>query len=169
MEEGNKRTYGNHVVQYSPEYSFCAGCTSCEVVCALVHDGLVSPSYNRIFVDRDIRTMVHTILSCQQCADHPCYDKCPKKDSAMKIDENNIVWIDEENCIGCGLCARACVFTPSRINLVRSKDKTERKAKKCDMCRTRPEGPACIEWCPVRCIGESATSEQTPAEGGEVR
>jgi Fe-S-cluster-containing hydrogenase component 2 len=160
MEEGNSRTFGNHVVQYSPEFSFCAGCSSCEVVCTLVHDGLVSPTHNRIFVDRDIRTMVHTILSCQQCADHPCYDKCPKQGSAMKIDENNIVWIDEENCIGCGLCVKACVFTPPRINLVKSTDKSERKAKKCDMCRTRPEGPACIEWCPVRCIGESASSVQ---------
>lgn len=158
MEENKTRGFGNHIVQYSPDYSFCAGCTSCEVVCSLVHDGLVSPSFNRIFVERDNRSMVHTILSCQQCSDHPCYEACPKKDSAMHIDENNIVWIDEENCIGCSLCQKACIFTPSRINMVKSKDKTQRKAKKCDMCRTRSEGPACVEWCPVRCIGTSDKS-----------
>ena len=162
MEDSENRTYGNHVVQYSPDYSFCAGCTSCEVVCTLLHDGLVSPSCNRIFVSRENRSMIHTILACQQCSDHPCYDKCPKKDSAMRIDENNIVWIDEENCIGCGLCQKACVFTPSRINMVKSKDKTLRKAKKCDMCRTRDEGPACVEWCPVRCIGASDSSVAIP-------
>lgn len=157
MEE-QARTYGNHIVQYSPEYSFCAGCTSCEVVCTLTRDGLVSPSYNRIFVMRDNRSMIHTVLSCRQCSDHPCYEACPKKDEAMKIDKNNIVYIDEDMCIGCGLCAKACVFTPSRINMVKSADKSKRKAKKCDLCRARPEGPACVEWCPVRCIGLSDQS-----------
>lgn len=81
----------------------------------------------------------------------------------MIIDENNIVYIDENECIGCGLCAKACVFTPTRINFVNSTDKTKRKAKKCDLCRTRPEGPACVEWCPVRCIGTSDQSVMTPA------
>lgn len=166
VEEKQTRTYGNHIVQYSPDYSFCAGCTSCEVVCTLTHDGLVSPSYNRIFVNRDNRSMVHTVQACQHCADHPCYEKCPKKDQAMRIDENNIVFIDESHCIGCGLCMKACVFTPSRINMVKSADKTKRKAKKCDLCRTRPEGPACVEWCPVRCIGLSDNSVATPVGAG---
>ncbi|SHH94523.1 Fe-S-cluster-containing hydrogenase component 2 [Sporobacter termitidis DSM 10068] len=164
MEANGSRTYLNHVVQYSPEYSFCAGCTSCEVVCTLVHDGLVSPSHSRIFVDRDARTMVHTILSCQHCADHPCYDSCPKKGAAMKLDENGIVYIDESQCVGCGLCVKACVFTPPRINFVRSADKEKRKARKCDLCRTRPEGPACVEWCPVRCIGLSESSVAAPLQ-----
>lgn len=73
----------------------------------------------------------------------------------MCIDENNIVYINEKECVGCGLCRKACVFEPSRINMVISDDKKQRKAKKCDMCRTRPEGPACIQWCPVKCIGMS--------------
>ena len=155
MENKVSRTYGNHIVQYPMDYSLCAGCTTCEIVCTLTHDGLVSPSYNRIFVDRGTRSMVHHILSCQHCSDHPCYDACPKKDKAMCIDENNIVYINEDECVGCGLCQKACAFTPSRINMVKSEDKKQRKAKKCDLCRTRPEGPACVQWCPVKCIGLS--------------
>lgn len=155
MESDEKRSYGNHIVQYPMDYSLCAGCTTCEIVCTLTHDGLVSPSYNRIFVDRGTRSMVHTILSCQHCSDHPCYNACPKKDKAMCIDENNIVYINENECVGCGLCRKACVFEPSRINMVISDDKKQRKAKKCDMCRTRSEGPACVQWCPVKCIGMS--------------
>ena len=27
--------YGNHVVQYSPEYSLCAGCETCSIMCGL--------------------------------------------------------------------------------------------------------------------------------------
>jgi Fe-S-cluster-containing dehydrogenase component len=89
------------------------------------------------------------------CDDHPCYEKCPKKDKAMLIDDSGIVYINEDECIGCGLCVKACPYGPPRINMVKSKDKKQRKAKKCDLCRNRPEGPACVEWCPVRCIGVS--------------
>ncbi len=163
MKQSQDRTYGRHIVQYAPDYSFCAGCTSCEVVCTLTHEGYVSPSCSRLFVERDNRSMVHTILTCQHCSDHPCYDACPKKDKAMKIDENNIVYIVEDECIGCGLCQKACVFDPPRINLVKSKDRSKNKAKKCDMCRTRPEGPACVQWCPVRCIGISDDPVPVPA------
>lgn len=147
--------YGRHIIQYPKEYSLCAGCTSCELVCSLLHDGLAGPQYNRIFLERVEPEMMHVIHACMHCVDHPCYAKCPKKDVAMKIDENGIVYIIEDECIGCGLCIKACTFTPARINFVESKDKKQRKAKKCDLCRTRPEGPACIEWCPVRCIGMS--------------
>ena len=73
----------------------------------------------------------------------------------MRIDENNIVYVNEEECIGCGLCAKACVMTPARISIVKDPDKKKRKAKKCDLCRTRTEGPACVQYCPSRCLGLS--------------
>lgn len=151
-------TYGRHIVKGPVEYSLCTGCTSCEMVCSLLHEGAVSPSCNRIFLQPGpTKTMIHDVLTCQQCLDHPCYEACPLKGSAMCIDENGIVYIDEERCIGCGLCQKACKFEPSRINMVKSRDKTKRKAKKCDLCRQRPEGPACVEYCPARCLAVSDT------------
>ncbi len=160
MDDNKKTTemYGRHIIQYSPEYSLCAGCTTCEIMCSLEHDGVVGPRYNRIFLERGTVSMIHTIHACQHCADHPCYDVCPRQDEAMCIDEEGIVYIVDKDCIGCGLCIKACKFDPPRINIVKSKDKTKRKAKKCDLCRNRPEGPACIEFCPVRCIGLSNQS-----------
>jgi len=149
------RALGRHIVQSPPEVSFCAGCSACEIVCSLVHDGVVGHAYSRIFVNKGTRSMVSTIYSCQHCLDHPCYEACPRKDQAMCLDENGIVYINEEHCIGCKRCIKACVFDPPRINYVHSKDKTKRKAKKCDLCRTRPEGPACIEFCQVSCLGLS--------------
>ena len=147
-----KRTYGKRVAQTPHDYSFCAGCMSCELICALVHDGVTGPSRRRLSVQRDIRKMTHTVLTCQHCADHPCYDKCPKKGEAMKLDENGVVYINEDECIGCGLCASACVFAPPRIMYIKDQPKEIRKARKCDMCRMRQEGPACVQWCPVRCL-----------------
>jgi len=154
------RAAGRRIVQTAADVSFCAGCASCEVVCSLVRDGVVSPAYNRIFVEKDTRTMFFTVHSCQHCLDHPCYDKCPKKGEAMSIDADGIVYIDAEKCIGCGLCIKGCAMSPPRINIVKSADKALRKAKKCDLCRGREKGPACVEWCPVRCIkvsGEEAS------------
>jgi Fe-S-cluster-containing hydrogenase component 2 len=151
-----KRTFKPHIVQSPPETSLCTGCSTCEIVCSLIHEGCVSPSFSRIFVERKNRTMVHSVLSCRQCADHPCYDRCPKKDSAMCIDEKGIIYINEDKCIGCGLCVKACVFDPPRINFVKAEDKQLRKAKKCDLCKDRPEGPACVQWCPVRCLSLSS-------------
>jgi Fe-S-cluster-containing hydrogenase component 2 len=78
MEDKTERTYGNHIVQYAPDYSFCAGCTSCEVVCALTHDGLVSPCYTGYCQQGQQDDGTYGI-ACQHCSDHPCYDACRKK------------------------------------------------------------------------------------------
>ena len=66
--------------------------------------------------------------------------------------------VNEDVCIGCGLCARHCKFQPSRIAMKRDKVRKQWKAVKCDLCRDNPEGPQCIKWCPVRCIGLSRDS-----------
>lgn len=149
--------YGNHIIQYAREYSVCTGCHSCEIMCALSHSEPAGPANGRIQIELDsVSSMVYTVMACQHCADHPCYEKCPKKDKAMCLDKDkNIAYINEENCIGCGLCVKACKFTPSRIKLVKVPDKKKRKAKKCDLCRNRPEGPICLEHCSAQCIGLS--------------
>ena len=155
---GALEEYGNHIVQYSPEYSLCTGCETCSILCGLSHEGFTGPGNSRIRIDLGTRSMIHRVLACQQCSDHPCYDACPKKGAAMKIDDNGIVYIDEVSCIGCGLCARHCKFQPSRIAMKRDKVRKQWKAVKCDLCRDNPEGPQCIKWCPVRCIGLSRDS-----------
>ncbi|MBR6950118.1 MAG: 4Fe-4S dicluster domain-containing protein [Oscillospiraceae bacterium] len=160
---GQEFSCGDHIVQYSPEYSFCTGCVSCTIVCGLSHEGVTGRSNSRIQVDLDARSMVHTVLACQQCADRPCYEACPKKDSAMCVDpETGVVYVDEENCIGCGKCMRACRFTPSRISMKRDRDRKKWKAVKCDLCRGNPDGPQCIRWCPVQCLGLSSGSVLLP-------
>lgn len=152
----SKEDFGKHIVKCPPEYSMCTGCASCEMVCSMVHDQLVSPSYNRIFLQLGpTTTMIHDVFTCMQCADHPCYEACPLKDKAMCINEKGIVIVKEEECIGCGKCRQACKFTPPRINIVKSKDKTKRKAKKCDLCSERAEGPSCVQYCPARCLALS--------------
>lgn len=148
MQEGK---YGVHIVQTAMEDSLCLGCEGCEVLCGFARDGLSGLKRGGIQVKRgDLRSIVHEILVCQQCSDHPCYNACPKKDDAMCLDERGIVYINEETCIGCGRCMKACTFTPSRIVLVKTGKK--RVCRKCDLCRTRAEGPLCIAQCPAFCL-----------------
>jgi Fe-S-cluster-containing hydrogenase component 2 len=155
--EHERNGYGSHVVQYPKEYSMCTGCKSCEIVCSLVHNGEVRISNRRITCELGNPLIpVHTIQSCLHCEDHPCYDACPKQGEAMHLDaETNIVYVDEARCIGCRLCQKACRFEPSRIVMTADKKAKDRRAKKCDLCRTRPEGPACVQWCPALAIGLS--------------
>jgi len=168
----DRTKFCEHIVQYPPEVSVCVGCNACEIVCALIHEGKTGPMLRRIFLERNTILMEHTVYTCQQCVDHPCYEKCPKKGEAMKIDEDGIVYIDPEFCIGCRLCIKACPFEPKRINF----DKASKKAVKCDLCRNRPEGPACVEYCQVRCIGKISDPlpppppppPAPPDEGGET-
>ena len=155
--------YGNHIVQYSPEYSLCTGCVSCTIMCGLTHEGFTGRGNSRIQVVLGTRSLIHHIAACQQCLDHPCYEACPTQDDAMCIDpETGIVYIDEEHCVGCGACQRSCKFTPSRISMKMDHDRRKWKAVKCDLCRGNPEGPQCIKWCPVQCLGLSDESQLCP-------
>jgi protein NrfC len=72
--------------------------------------------------------------------------------------------VDTEKCTGCGLCVKACPYTPCmlmRFEVINSEGKKRRKQMKCDLCADTPfwdekGGPkgnqACIEVCPVGAI-----------------
>ena len=145
--------YGAHVVQYPPEYSVCTGCKSCQLLCSLKQDGVTGPQHGGIRVQHgELDHMYHTVLACLHCTDHPCYEACPKKDIAMCLDaETNIVFINQKECVGCGACCKACKCEPSRV----IRDNNNRKAKKCDLCRDRDQGPLCVRYCPARVLGIS--------------
>ncbi len=154
---------GRHIIQWDPDISLCTGCGACEIVCSLIHEGVSGSRSRRIFFEHDSVQLMHKVYACQQCLDHPCYNACPKKDSAMCIDpETDIVYVNQDACIGCGLCVRACPFEPKRLQLNRNK-----KAVKCDLCRGRENGPACIEYC--QCLAIGMSDDEPPVPGVIVK
>jgi Fe-S-cluster-containing hydrogenase component 2 len=135
------------IMEVPHEQSVCAGCGTCELMCALVHEGDAGPMHQRIWVDRNEFRGFPTITPCHQCDAPECYFACPT--GALKIDpKTKARYIDEKECKGCLACKEACAYEPSRINYDAAKD----IAIKCDLCKDRAEGPACVEFCPQQAI-----------------
>lgn len=148
----------------------CIGCRTCEIACVSAH------SDNNIFLAEGevgftprlevIKTeKVTTPIQCRQCKNAQCIKACPN--GTLSYDENGIVIVNEETCIACKKCVVACPFGAMTIGPV-YKDgekvlqaklktgegslKTKMVAVKCDTCKGREGGPACIEKCPTEAL-----------------
>ena len=95
--------------------------------------------------------LIHFPKSCLHCEDAPCVTVCPTGASYKRV-EDGIVLVNEDHCIGCGLCAWACPYG------AREMDAAEKVMKKCTLCVDRiynenlpPEDrePACVRTCPA--------------------
>ena len=147
----------------------CSGCMSCMMACTLAHEGRVDLTHARIqikkhvfgtYPDDDIEQYV-----CKQCADAPCVAACPTE--ALVVDpETGVRAIDEQKCIGCKLCMKACKYEPSRIVY----DFDRRIALKCDLCTNTPYWDekggvrgkqACIDVCSLQAIAFSRDLPET--------
>lgn len=94
---------------------------------------------------------VHFPKSCLHCEDPPCVPVCPTG-ASFKREEDGIVLVDYEKCIGCKYCSWACPYG------AREFDEQEKVMKKCTLCVDRiydtsiPEDrrkPACVLACPT--------------------
>ena len=118
---------------------------------------------------------VHFPKSCLHCEDAPCVTVCPTG-ASYKRQEDGIVLVNEDHCIGCGLCAWACPYGAREMDLAAG------VMKKCTLCVDRiynenlPEEdrvPACVRTCPAgaRHFGDlgdpdSDVSKLVEARGG---
>ena len=125
----------------------CTGCGICELACSLYHEKVGSQALSRISIERKYFVLEHDPQVCIQCKWPSCYYECPVK--AIKIDKKtNARYIDEELCIGCGKCVKACPLTPGIKTIGYKKVGKKKVYFKCDLCRDREEGPLCVEMCP---------------------
>ena len=153
------------------DLDICVGCHACAVSCkewntsghsSPLHD--VEPYgddptgvwFNRIHtfeVETEVRgsKTVHFPKSCLHCDDAPCVTVCPTG-ASYKRDEDGIVLVNAETCIGCKLCSWACPYG------AREYDETAGVMKKCTLCVDKiynenlPENerlPACVSSCPT--------------------
>ncbi|MDX1710149.1 MAG: 4Fe-4S dicluster domain-containing protein [Rhodovibrionaceae bacterium] len=148
----------------------CVGCQACVVACKEWNTGGIAgplsdaDAYgqaplgawlNRVHAfeageGADGRT-VHFPKSCLHCEDAACVTVCPTG-ASYKRAADGIVLVDEDKCIGCGLCAWACPYGARELDPVGG------TMKKCTLCVDRiynehlPEAervPACVATCPT--------------------
>ena len=115
----------------------CTGCRTCELACSMgkAVDGRLAHSRISIFKTGHEQYMQ---MTCLQCVDAACVKVCPTN-ALVRDSESRYIKVDEDRCIGCGLCETACPFGHMFF------DKSDGKPKKCDMCGG---DPVCARFCP---------------------
>ena len=125
----------------------CIGCHACSVSCKAEFDVPLGatrswveyiekgeyPNVSRHFLPR----------LCNHCRHPQCVDVCPTG-ATWKREEDGIVVIDPDICIGCKYCIQACPYDARFINPVTG------AADKCDFCLHRvSQGlvPSCVNAC----------------------
>jgi len=173
----------------------CVGCHACVISCkgwntenygaALSDTDAYGPDVSGTFLNRvhsyEVKPetgpaqLIHFPKSCLHCEDAPCVTVCPTG-ASYKRTADGIVLVNEDACIGCGLCAWACPYGAREL------DATAGVMKKCTLCSDRiynenlPEEdqiPACVRTCPAgaRHFGDFAdpnsnVSKLTAERGG---
>jgi Fe-S-cluster-containing dehydrogenase component len=170
---------------YALNLSICIGCRKCVEACHQEnnHDRPTNQSYIRVLeMDKGTMDLEHGNVNydhpvpapgkfympvqCHQCDNAPCVSVCPVE--ATWQEDDGIVVVDYNWCIGCRYCEAACPYharrfnwrkpevPPNEINPVQSylsnRIRPQGVMEKCTFClhRTR-KGlfPACLEACPT--------------------
>lgn len=141
------------VTQHRKQYAMlidtrrCIGCHACSVACKSEFD--VPLGRYRSWVEYtekgDYPDVQRTFLPrlCNHCSEPPCVPVCPTN-ATYKREEDGIVVIDKDVCIGCKYCIQACPYDARFLNPVTG------TADKCDFCLHRvSEGvePSCVNTC----------------------
>ena len=138
----------------------CTGCKTCMLACKDFHNLPVHISFRQIYEygggtwQRDAAGSFiqdcftyYMSLSCNHCSEPVCVKVCPT--GAMHKNEQGLVTVDTQRCIGCGYCALSCPYRAPKVN------HEVGFSVKCDGCLARlDEGkrPICVEACPVRAL-----------------
>jgi len=151
----------------------CYGCYACMMACKVKNHTPPGVFWARVLKGEE-GTFPNTVrqalpVLCNQCDEPSCVEVCPT--GATYQDENGIVVVDKDKCMGCKSCIMACPYGarytvekwesyfPEGLPLSEyeqfCKEKWEEDsgcgvATKCDFCKDRlgtGQDPACVEAC----------------------
>jgi tetrathionate reductase subunit B len=125
----------------------CVGCHACSVACKTENDVPLGETRSWVeYIEKgEFPNVGRSFLPrlCNQCEKPQCVSVCPTG-ATYKRDEDGIVVVDADICIGCKYCLLACPYGARFINPVTG------AADKCDFCLHRVEQglePACVNTC----------------------
>ena len=154
----------------------CIGCKACVAACKDKYDLPLGEKMRRVYeyagCDWDVSDtgvctpsnfFAYSIsIACNHCADPLCVASCPTG-AMTKRDEDGIVYVDKEACIGCGTCETVCPYGAPHVA-------ANGVSNKCDFCMDLLEEgklPYCVAICPTRCL-ECGDIEELRAKYGNV-
>lgn len=127
----------------------CIGCGACMAACDLENDTAWEEGKRRTHVPEfffgeypEVRRIFVPRL-CMHCEDPPCVFVCPT--GASYVNEDGVVLVKHEICIGCKYCIIACPYNARYV------DHRIRSVDKCTFCYEnrvmKGKLPACVETC----------------------
>lgn len=159
------------------DQSRCIGCHACAMACKVANNLPANVMYNRVltvgsdYIDcatgtYENPTLEYLPFQCQHCEEPACLEACPTG-ATQKDPDTGVVFVDDEMCIGCESCIKACPYEGVRTLLpaeptyyldmeVGEADAPKHAGntvEKCTFCRNltaRGEKPACMVLCPGR-------------------
>jgi len=143
----------------------CTGCYTCIIACKDWHDIPAGPA-NWIKVTTTEKgkfpnlSLSYLFSACLHCADPTCAKACPVS-AITKREDDGIVVVDREVCIGGGeckfACRKACPYDVPQFGA-----EPGAKMQKCDLCLERwaeNRKPLCIEACLMRALDAGPLDE----------
>lgn len=142
--------------------SVCNGCKACAIACKSKNDLPVGINWRKIyeygggdwvpdpldssFLKPNIFAYAVSV-ACMHCQNPLCLNVCPA--AAISKDENGIVTIDANLCIGCRYCQWTCPYGAPQFN------EDAGIMTKCNMCQdivAQGEKPYCVQACVMRAM-----------------
>ena len=126
----------------------CIGCHACEIACKNEYEVDLGIRYNEVKQVGPFGTYPHLQeyflpYMCQQCEGSPCVDVCPTG-AAYRDEDDNVVLIDEDSCIGCQTCIPAC---PYGVRMYNAEKNIVEKCSLCHELTKAGEKPRCVAAC----------------------
>lgn len=93
----------------------CDGCDQCTRACQEMHYLPKDQSWIKVYKMEGPSGMTYSLpRTCMMCESPPCEKVCPVK--ATYKDEEGIVLVDQQKCIGCRICMAACPYEARYFN-----------------------------------------------------
>lgn len=146
-----------YMILFDPDK--CTQCHGCETACKQWRELPYGVRFRRVYnlwtgTFPEVKS-ASLSLACLHCVDPACAAACPV-DAITKSEADGRVLVDEDLCIGCRACAKACPFGVPQFD-------ADRTMRKCDLCLDQPGAgvaPPCVQTCSGHALTLAEVTEE---------